>query len=146
MEFFHAEGAGNPKNRAAKPKEGRQPPLVGFLRHGQPYVYDVQNYRERPQYHPLAFWLHFPHPIGLDEAHTHVNSPHVTIESSNTILQWSEGGAGYCAAAAAARDAWVGAGAAAGTGIFPITCETGTQSFRASLRHRSVSRTFPDAT
>jgi hypothetical protein len=44
------------------------------------------------------------------------------------------------------RSAAGGCGAAAGTGIFPMTCETGTHSVNPSLRHKSVSSTFPEAT
>src|SRR5260370_9192881 len=65
--ILHAEGAGNPKNRAAKAGDSREPLRGVVRRRGQHAFSEEEQYRQRPQYHPLTRWLHFPHPVGLDD-------------------------------------------------------------------------------
>ena len=77
-------------------------------------------------------------------AHTQPNTPQVIIPSSTTTPQCNDGGAGYSDIAGIVP-ATAAAAPGAGTGILPITCETGTHSVIHSLRHKSVSSTFPVA-
>src|SRR5262245_57212259 len=80
--------------------------------------------------------------------HTTAKMPHVTMESTRQIAQCRLGGGGYGETVGAAYAAGAPAGTcgAAGTGMLPITWETGTQSVKPSLRQRSVNKMFPDAT
>src|SRR5215813_9789120 len=89
-------------------------------------------------------------------SHTQRNSRQVTIPINKTSAQWKSGGTGPATLGAAYPGVAPAPGAPGyttppaggdtGTGILPITCETGTQSVMPSLRVRSVIAMLPWAT